>query len=194
VVLVLKTVKLGGDAATILINILWIFGVGIAASLAAYGQYVPWWVPPSIFLLLFIYGLFRASYEEHLKRRRLEEQLTTDKERADFKNLLSEASEEGNLLYAKHASDAEAAEWEKRVATLIFSALEASDVRVFYSDEGILPLMALDGSETPCMRRIKRRRERINQLIDKIDRDRPNFKPSFKLQDWEGRFNSGISD
>ena|SRR5215208_5943261 len=130
--------------------------------------------------------------KEQRKREKLEERLTADKERTDFKNLLSEAYEEGSLLYAKHASDAEATEWAKRVATLIFSALEASDVRVFYSDEEILPLMALDGSETPCMRWIKRRQVRINQLIDKIDRDHPNFKPSFKLQDWEGRFNSGI--
>ncbi len=66
-VLAVGALKIGNDFWGIVVSGLLIAGTSVSLF-AWYEQHVRWWVPAGIFLLLFLYGLFRASYEEVTQR------------------------------------------------------------------------------------------------------------------------------
>jgi len=182
-----KRFDLIGSALTALLAVT---GLGVWQDL------LPWWAPWATLGVLLLYGLLMANYEEvsqsKQKSKELEEKLTTDKKRADFKDLLTKAWQEGQTLQESNPSDAAAAEWAHRVSNLIFNALNHSDAQRLYSDTGLMPMAT--SNDTPVRQWIRRRQERIDQLSERVDRDSLELKPTFNPEDWENRFDSGIGD
>ncbi len=75
---------------------------GTSVSLAAWWeQYASWWIPAGLFLALFIYGLFRASYEIETKKKALEDRIETEEKRAIIGNRLAELRYQGVCLKAE---------------------------------------------------------------------------------------------
>ena len=157
-----------------------------------------WWalVPLGFLVILFIYGLMQANYEAFQKteseKEALAKQIASDEERAAFKAVLTKAWQEGQLLHDNYASDADADAWERRVSNLIYNALNESEAQVFYSDNQLLPIAS--SNDTSVRQRIRRRQARIVDLKKRLDRDRLNLKPTFNPENWENRFDLGISD
>jgi hypothetical protein len=134
-VLAMKTLKIGDDLRGAVVSVLLLAGTTVSL-VAWWEQYARWWVPVGIFLLLFIYGLLRASYEEVKERRKeytdletskngelreirtahqqietekeeLEKQLTTAAKRKALKDLLGDAIDVGKSLQSGPHYDAE---------------------------------------------------------------------------------------
>jgi len=166
------------------------------AGLGVWQDLLPWWAPWATLAVLLLYSLLMGNYEEvrdsAQKQKELEEKLTSDKERADFKNLLTKACQEGQRIHDSHADDALAIDWGKRVCNFIDAALGLSEAQDFYSDTGLLPIAP--ANDTSIRQWIRWRQKRIEKLKEKVDRDRPNFRPEFRLQDWQDHFYSGFGN
>jgi ABC-type nickel/cobalt efflux system permease component RcnA len=114
---------------------------GITAGISASFKGLPWWVSVAVFLLLFFYGLLRATFEEvtevrgeagrakqerdqeRRKIQKVEARLATDKKRADFKDALAAAHREGKRLHDINADADEVNRWGTHVYRMVENAV-----------------------------------------------------------------------
>ncbi len=96
-VLVAKTLMFGEGIRGTVVSLLFLLGLaGVAVYVATWLEsYMGFRTAAWILLALFIYGLFRASYEIEAEKRTLEKQIATEEQRAALKEVLAEAMREG---------------------------------------------------------------------------------------------------
>src|SRR5215212_5327110 len=183
-VLLWGTLKDWNDFTGTIVIILLIAGVGASAGWLFQG--LPWWVSAAIFLLLFFYGLLRASYELQQEKNEVEKEKDELEKKAEDKNkrvavkdLLGEAMEKGQNLRSsgkaqRRANLPAARKWVERTHDLIEAAFDKAEARYFRGGEIDKGLDPVDG----CLRRLDQLIIRAKELDGNPDFDPQAF-------DWE---------
>ena len=181
------TLKQGDAIAGVLTSL---FGI---AGLTWVLQLIPWWVPVGAFSFLFLYGLLKANFETFQQveaarkeaqdeKERLQKRLTTHEKRAEIKRAMAQAALEGELLHNGKPTKEQAQSWANRVAVMIWDALDAGEVRLFYNDfDASVNTVAEESEEKQA---IRRRLKRLHELIPEVNSLDVN--PDFDVRDWIG--------
>ncbi len=206
-----RALKSWGSATTVASNILLAFG--IVLGLGAIWQWVPWWVPVSVFLLLFLYGLLVESYEafqnikkekEELaeKKKELEEELEERQKRMALRDLLGAAYEQGRgVTWAKTSRNEGRKQWldhaDKRWVDNTYNLIEAAFgkhlAEQFKNNMGIdfekvmgfpLPKQQYDFFEDEYW--VDARLWRLSELIERLHS--LDIRPDFDPEDWQPLF------